>query len=193
MRTRAPELLPIFRSRGQAQLLSRLFLPGEDVPLTQLAKEVGLAKSRVSVEVDRLEEAGLVTSDRRGNTRVTRANPDSPYYPELRSLVLKAFGPVRILEDALTPLPGIERAYVHGSWAARYHGEPGPPPADVDLLVIGTPNVQAVRGAAREAARELGRDVSPTVLSPEEWDGESGFVRTVRRRPLVELDLTRDA
>lgn len=191
MRTAPPLLLPIFRSSGQARLLARLFLPnGEGATLSTLASDIGLAKSRVSDELNRLEQAGLVESERVRNARVVRPNADSPYYPELRSLILKAFGPVSVLARRLSDVDGIDEAFLYGSWASRYLGHAGPPPGDVDLLVVGSPDVHGVRGAARAAARELGREVNPTVLSREEWHDEaSGFVRTVRGRPLVRLDL----
>lgn len=191
MRTATPLLLPIFRSAGQARLLARLFLPnGEGAALTKLATDVGLAKSRVSDELNRLEQAGLVESERVGNARIVRPNVDSPYYPELRSLILKAFGPVSVLTKRLREVEGVDEAFLYGSWASRYLGHEGPPPGDVDVLVVGFPDVHRVRGAAREAARELGREVNSTVLSRDEWDHESsGFVRTVRDRPLVRLDL----
>lgn len=191
MRTAAPLLLPIFRSAGQARLLARLFLPnGEGAPLSNLAADVGLAKSRVSDELNRLEQAGLVESERVGNTRVVRPNVDSPYYPELRSLILKAFGPVSVLTRRLREVEGVDEAFLYGSWASRYLGHEGPPPGDVDVLVVGSPDVHRVREAARDAARELGREVNSTVLSRDEWDDEaSGFVRTVRDRPLIRLDL----
>ena len=191
MRTAAPVLLPIFRSAGQARLLARLFLPnGEGAPLSNLAADVGLAKSRVSDELNRLEQAGLVESERVGNTRVVRPNVDSPYYPELRSLILKAFGPVSVLTRRLREVEGVDEAFLYGSWASRYLGHEGPPPGDVDVLVVGSPDVHRVREAARDAARELGREVNSTVLSRDEWDDEAGgFVRTVRDRPLIRLDL----
>lgn len=191
MRTAAPLLLPIFRSAGQARLLARLFLPnGEGAPLSNLAADVGLAKSRVSDELNRLEQAGLVESERVGNTRVVRPNVDSPYYPELRSLILKAFGPVSVLTRRLREVEGVDEAFLYGSWASRYLGHEGPPPGDVDVLVVGSPDVHRVREAARDAARELGREVNSTVLSRDEWDDEAGgFVRTVRDRPLIRLDL----
>lgn len=194
MRTQPPRLLPIFRSRGQARLLARLFLPrGDDVPLSRLADEIGVAKSRVSEELDRLEEAGIVVSERLGTSRIVRANPDSPFYSELRSLILKAFGPTTVLERRLASIDGIEQAFLYGSWASRYLGAEGDAPEDVDLLVVGSPDVAVVRRAARAASRELGRNVNPTILSPSEWeDARSGFVRTVRERPLLNLDLTRD-
>ncbi len=191
MRTAPPLLLPIFRSAGQARLLARLFLPdGDGAPLSTLAADIGLAKSRVSDELNRLEQAGLVESERVGNTRVVRPNVDSPYYPELRALILKAFGPVSVLTRRLREVGGIDEAYLYGSWASRYLGHEGPPPGDVDVLVVGSPDVHGVRGAARDAAGELGREVNSTVLSKDEWDDKtSGFVRTVQDRPLVRLDL----
>lgn len=194
MRTTPPPLLPIFRSRGQARLLTRLFLPrGEDVPLSRLADEIGVAKSRVSEELDRLEAAGIVVSDRVGTSRIVRANPESPFYPELRSLILKAFGPTTVLRQRLADIDGIQEAFLYGSWASRYLGEEGDAPEDVDLLVVGSPDVASVRRAARAASRELGREVNPTILSQPEWDDtRNGFVRTVRRRPLLKLDLNRD-
>jgi predicted nucleotidyltransferase len=38
----------------------------------------------------------------------------------------------------LATIDGVAEAYIYGSWAARYHGEPGSIPADVDVLVVGT-------------------------------------------------------
>ena len=83
---------------------------------------------------------------------------------------------------------------IYGSWARRYAGEVGPEPADIDLLVIGVPDVQEVRRRAEDASKELGRDVNVTVLTYEEWDdAASGFVRQLRSSPFVELDLQTDA
>lgn len=46
--------------------------------------------------------------------------------------------------EELAGLGGIRSAYLFGSWAARYAGEEGRPPADVDLLVIGEPGRQKI-------------------------------------------------
>ena len=43
MRTEAPLLAPIFRSDGQARLLSTLLLTGDELSMTDLAKRAGLA------------------------------------------------------------------------------------------------------------------------------------------------------
>ena len=188
MRTSAPILFPLFRSRGQARLLSRLFVTdAADMPMTQLAKEIGMPASRVFAEAQRLEAAGLIRSRRVGNTRILEANPESPFQPELATLLLKAFGPVAVLEQALGDVLGIELGLIHGSWASRYLGEEGEPAADIDLLVVGLPDVAEIRRAARSASRDLGREVNSTVVTPDEWDRDSGFLQTVRQRPFVTL------
>ena len=45
--------------------------------------------------------------------------------------------PLPVLSQLLACVPGINAAYIYGSWAARYHHEPGGPPNDLDVLVIG--------------------------------------------------------
>lgn len=194
MRTTAPPLFPLFRSRGQARLLSRLFVTkNADMPMAALAREIGLSPSRVYEEAERLEAAGLIRSRRVGNTRVLEPNPDSPFHSELESLLIKAFGPVPVLEQALSKIPRIELALIYGSWASRSEGISGAAAADIDLLVVGGPDIGDVRRAARAASRDLGRDVNASVVSFDEWaSGKSGFLRTVKTRPFVTLAIGRD-
>jgi predicted nucleotidyltransferase len=192
MRTSPPHLLPIFRSAGQARLLAELFaLPErEGMTLAALGRAAGLAPSRVHREVQSLEAAGLVRSERVGTARLVRPNVDSPYYPELHSLLLKAFGPGAVLEPLLSEVPGVEEASLFGSWASRYLGEPGPTPRDIDLVVVGDVDPGDVYRACRRAEDALGRPVNPTILSRQEWaDRESGFVRAVHEGARLPLNV----
>ena len=190
MRTNAPLLLPIFRSRGQGRLLARIYLhPEKPIPLAGLAREIGLDPTTVLREVNRLEDAGLVVSDRIGRARVVRPDERSPFYPELSTLLFKAFGPATVLARDLRGLPGVEAAYIFGSWASRYHGEAGPAPGDIDLLVVGRPDRRTLARVCREAGRELGLEINPTVVTKEGWDSDgTPFVRSLKRAPLVALD-----
>jgi predicted nucleotidyltransferase len=192
MRTSPPHLLPIFRSSGQAKLLTQLFaLPeGENLTLAGLGRAAGLAPSRVHREVERLESAGLVRSERVGTARLVRPNIQSPYYPELRSLLLKAFGPAAVLEPLLREVPGVEEASLFGSWASRYLGEPGLAPGDIDLLVVGEVDPGQVYRVCRRAEDVLGRPVNPTILSRQEWtDPQSGFARAVQAGARLPLNV----
>lgn len=74
-----------------------------------------------------------------------------PYYHELRALLVKTIGPAAVLAHELSGVAGIETAFIFGSWAARYHGERGPAPHDIDLMVIGEPDLDTLYAACRRA------------------------------------------
>jgi len=194
MQTDAPPLLPIFRSDGQARLLAYLYLrPEETTTLSALARELDLSHTTLSREADRLERAGPIRSERIGNQRRLHRNDASVYFSALSDLLLRAFGPVPLLERALRGVSGIERAFLYGSWAARYLGELGEAPNDLDLLAVGSPQRGVLARIGRDLERQLGYEVNPTVVPPEEWETKkSGFLRSVARGALVELDLADD-
>ena len=184
-----PGLLPIFRSRHQLRLLAHLFVhAGSPSSIAELERRLGVPQQTISREVDRLTKAGLLSVTTAGRMKLVEANSASPCFPELRGLLLKAAGPALVLGERLAEVPGIGEAHVFGSWARRYEGELGPPPADVDVLVVGDPDPDSVEVACVEAGRHLGLEVNPVVLSEAEWRGaRSGFVRQLRRGPLVRL------
>jgi predicted nucleotidyltransferase len=95
---------------------------------------------------------------------------------------------VKVLAEELSELDGIVSAEIFGSWAARYHGEHGRPPADVDLLVVGNPDRDDLHDATQAAAERLNRPVNPVVVSPKRWNtSEDGFVRELHSRPRVRV------
>ena len=190
MRTKPPVLLPLFRSGSQARLLTELYLhaPPDGLGLSELAERSRVSLSTAHRELTRLEEAGLLRSLRRRRERLFSPNPDTPYYGELRSLLLKAFGPVSILRPLLAEVRGIQSAYAFGSWARRYAGESGRAPLDLDVLVIGDPKPGDVYVACRHAETELGIEVNATILSETEWrKREDPFLEPLRRGPLVPI------
>ncbi len=92
------------------------------------------------------------------------------------------------MRQLLSDEPGISAAYLFGSWAARYEGQWGEPPADIDVLIIGEMPSRQVEELEGEAEDKLGLPVQITVVPPDDWrSARAGFVRTVRKRPLVPI------
>ena len=191
MRTRPPPLLPLLRSAHQAEILVRVLLgPQEPISLTDLARSTGASVATVQREIERAEAAGVVRSERIGPTRLVRPNPSSPLYRPLADLLLVAFGPATVVASELDGITGIDEAHIFGSWAARYSGEVGAAPNDVDVLVIGNPERDEIYGAAERAERRLHRPVQVTFRTAAEWaNHDDPFIATIRSRPLVPLDL----
>jgi predicted nucleotidyltransferase len=194
MQATTPPLLPLLRSRLQAELLTVVLLtPGREWSLTELAGRAGSSLSSAQREMARAEQAGVVSSRRLGSTRLVTA-ADSPLTGPLTELLLRSFGPRQVLSEELAGITGITTAYVFGSWAARYSGQAGRAPADIDVLVIGDPDRDELDEAAQRAGARLAREVNVTIRSPRWWsEGEDGFHAEVTGRPLVPVFSERDA
>lgn len=188
MRSEAPPLVPIFRSALQARVLLEVLTRDDGITAAELARRLGSPEPTVSREVRRLVDAGLLRGDRVGRAVLLHPSEDNPAIAPLRQLLVVTYGPARIIEQALTGMDGIDRVFIHGSWAARFHGEPGRAPGDVDVLVVGQPKRLDVDEALDSLEAQLGREVNVTYVSAERWGNvDDPFVSTVRSRPLVEL------
>ncbi|GAA1504113.1 ArsR family transcriptional regulator [Dactylosporangium maewongense] len=185
-------LLPLLRSPFQGELLAWLFLhPDGEFSLIELARRLGVSHATASREADRLVSSGLVLERRMGNLRLIRSNQSTVVTRPLTELLAVTFGPMAIVGELLAPIRGVDRAYIYGSWAARYQGEPGPVPGDLDVIVVGAADPDDVFEAAGTAQRRLGREVNVRIVTPAAWaaPGDDPFLQSVQTRPLFELDL----
>jgi hypothetical protein len=92
------------------------------------------------------------------------------------------------IHEFLPLFTGEQRAVIFGSYAARATGEPGPPPGDIDLLLIGDISFEDGYDLAHAASRELGMEVNPVIRTVEEWENDgTGFAAEVRARPTLVL------
>src|SRR5262249_55171068 len=125
MTRKASVLAPILRSETQARLLAALLLqPDREASIADLARETGSDPGNLHAEVERLVQTGILADRRVGRTRLLRAG-ESELTTTLANLLMLGYGPKPAVEHALHGLDGIDHAYIGGSWAARYTGQPG--------------------------------------------------------------------
>ncbi len=194
MRSVAPALLPIFRSRLQADVLAALLLdPGREYSLTDLARRFGAPLSTVHDEARRLTEAGLLIQRQAGRSVMLTANTRNRLTGPLTDLLLLSWGPQHIVAEDFAALPGADQVVIFGSWAARYHQQPGPPPHDLDVLVIGAPAREDVYDAADRAEQRLGMPVNPVIRTSAAWhDQTDPLLRQIRSAPYLVVQAADD-
>lgn len=142
-------------------------MPARAFHVNELMRLTGLGSASVQREIGRLFDAGLVTDERIGNVRRVQANPSSPVYAELTSLVQKTLGVVPAIAEALLPLADrIEFAAVYGSIAKRSeHAD-----SDVDVMIVSDTLSFAEAMAALTAAQDrLSRPINPTIYTSAEF------------------------
>jgi DNA-binding Lrp family transcriptional regulator len=187
MRSDAPALMPIFRSRHQADLLTWLLLHSDrEYTVTELAKRLDVPLTTLHREAQRLVDADLIRGRTVGRSRLLRANPAHRAAASLTRLLEVTFGPHTVIEDEFDNVPDVASVLIYGSWAARYHGARGAPPADLDVLVVGSPERADVYDAADRAQDRLGMQVNPLIRTPQQWvEATDPLIRQIQSSPTV--------
>lgn len=175
--------------KAQRGVLALLFgQPERAFYMREVVAAAGTGASQVQKELDNLTRAGLVLREPRGNQVWFRANPVSPVFAELKSLVAKTFGIADFVRDALQPFSKkIVAAFIYGSVARGEHDSA----SDIDLLVVGDIAPSRLAPAQLELGRTLGRRVSMVLYDTAELRrhlaSREHFVGSVMAQPKIWL------
>lgn len=180
------------RSRARQRLLAYYFAnPTARLHLRDLAERLNIDPSNLSKELARLEREGLFRSELSGRQKYFQLNREYPLFAEVRSIVSKTIGAPSLLAQSLRKIEGIEEAYLYGSFASNQQDAA----SDIDVLVIGGPRDEVLAEAMRRIERQLGREVSYTVLTRKEFNSrrtrKDAFLESVwhnKRVPLIGPD-----
>lgn len=185
-------LIPVMRD-SQARLLAAVLLhPDREMSIADLAREVGADAGNLHGDVHKLVEAGIFRDRRVGRARLVSPG-DNPLNGPLAELVAVSYGPKALVEDALRGVHDLEEAFLVGSWAARYLGEAGRSPEDVDVVVVGDVDRDDVHERVEALVPRLRRAVQVVFRTRAAWDrADDAFTADVQRRPHVRLDVGRD-
>lgn len=190
MRSDAPPLAPTFRSRTQGDLLALLLLhPHVEWTISDIARRLDVPLTTVQSEVHRLVSNGILTSRKVGRARLVQPNLDHPAVPPLTQLTLVTFGPQFVVAEEFANL-GAQLVLVFGSWAARYHGEQGATPGDIDVLVVGDHvSRKAMYAAAEQTERRICIPVNPVLRKTAAWFEPNGdsLLLDIKAGPIVEV------
>ena len=187
-----PPSIPIsdalFGKARQAVLALLFGNPGRAYYTREIVHAAHSGTSQVQKELDRMNRAGLITREPRGNQVYFQANRNAAVFAELVGLVAKTFGAADILRVALADSEDrIQVAFVYGSVA---RGEQQAE-SDVDVLVVGDVLLSDLDEGMRAAETRLGREVSLTVLNRKEFvkrrRANDHFLQTVLRGPKIFL------
>jgi len=158
----------------------------EEFYLRQIARRVVTSVGAVQREVRQLSDAGLLSRRVRGNQVLYRANPKSPIFPELKSLLLKTSGVHDVIREALVPIGDrIRVAFIYGSVARREEKAE----SDVDLMVVGEAGFGEIVSSLQAAQKVLGREVNPSVYPTAEFQkkarsGNHFLTRVVKEKKI---------
>jgi DNA-binding transcriptional ArsR family regulator len=159
-------LSTLITSKSRVEILTWFVAhPGERFHYLQLSKLLRASRPSIQRELKRLEDAGLLLSQKEANIRFYRINQEHPLYPEIKSIVFKTVGLADFLRESLEKIGPIEVALIYGSVAKNVEDVR----SDIDLLVIGDVDVDALFEAVSKAEEAIRREINVTSYTRKDW------------------------
>ena len=122
----------LISSKTRIKLLLKFFLNSNTrAYLRSLESEFGESSNAIRIELNRLENAGLLISNSLGNKKIFQANTAHPLFDEIHSIILKHIGLDRVIDDVVKRLGDVRQVYLVGDFSR------GTDSQIVDLIFIG--------------------------------------------------------
>ena len=123
----------LITSKTRIKLLLKFFLNSNTKAyLRGLEAEFGESTNAIRVELNRFEQAGLLSSHSEGNRKFFTANTKHPLFPDIQSLMRKHLGIDQLLDHVIENLGGVKKVYLTGAFA---HGMES---TDIEILLVGS-------------------------------------------------------
>jgi DNA-binding transcriptional ArsR family regulator len=154
----------LITSQTRIKLLKKFFLNSSTkAHLRGLESEFGESSNSIRIELNRLEDAGLLNSLRDGNKKIYQANRNHPLFGDIHNIIMKETGIDRVIEKVIHRIGKLMCVYLTGDFA---RGKDSPV---IDLILIGDEiDREYLARKVMQAEEMVGRKVSYIVLDPAE-------------------------
>jgi len=129
--------------------------------LRGLAEEFGDSTNAVRIELNKLEEAGLLTSASEGQKVVYHVNKTNPFYSDLVSMVSKYLGFDQLIESVLEKVGDLEAAYVVGDYAS------GVDSGTIELVLVGDVYTDVIDDLVQRVESRINRKIKYSLISED--------------------------
>ncbi|HEX2920990.1 MAG TPA: ArsR family transcriptional regulator [Bacteroidales bacterium] len=155
-------LKSLITSQTRIRLLKKFFLNSNTTAhLRGLEAEFGESSNGIRIELNRFEEAGLLTSSVTGNKKLYQANSKHPLFSDIHNIVLKETGLDKVIEKVIHRMGDLLCVYVTGDFA---HGNDN---GTIELILVGNNlDNEYLDRKVKQAEELIGRSVNHIVLDP---------------------------
>ena len=153
----------LITSKTRIKLLMKFFMnPGTRAYLRGLVAEFGESTNSIRVELNRLSDAKIISSENVGRTIEYHANEEHSLFNELQSLVRKYAGVDQVIETLIKNLGDVKTAYLVGDYAR------GIDSGLIDIILLGKINKMELNRIAERRGKDISRKIRPMVITVKE-------------------------
>lgn len=157
-------LSTLISSKTRVKLLLKFFLNSHTRSyLRSLETEFGESTNAIRIEINRFEQAGMLSAEVIGNKKMFRANVEHPLFNEIHSILLKYVGLDRIVEDVIERLGHVERVYVVGEFSKGLDSDL------IDLVLVGDIDTNYLVNLIEKTEKLVSRKIRYIIYSEAEF------------------------
>ena len=122
----------LITSKTRIKLLLKFFLNSQTKSyLRSLEAEFGESTNSIRVELNKLENAGLLETSHEGNKKMFYANKKHPLFEDINNILMKFIGIDQIIDQVTSQIGDLQAAYITGDFAI------GKDSKIIDLTLVG--------------------------------------------------------
>lgn len=164
-------LSTLITSKTRIKLLLKFFLNANNTGyLKNLEQEFEDSSNGIRVELNKFEEAGLLTSESVGNKKIFKANQKHPLFRDIHNIIFKYAGVDQIIETVVNRLGNVKSVYLVGSLARGIESN------IIDLIIIGDINKEYLINLIDKAEPLIGKKIRYVLYQPEEFQNQNSEI-----------------
>ncbi|MCO6490593.1 MAG: ArsR family transcriptional regulator [Phaeodactylibacter sp.] len=168
----------LISSKTRIKLLMKFFINSHTTAyLRSLESEFGESSNAIRVELNRLEQAGMLVSQMNGNKKIFRANTGHPLFREIHNILLKQIGLDRVIENVVERLGEVEQVFLTGEFSQGIDSQ------IIDLILVGNIDRNYLIQLIEKAETLVRRKIRYLIYNAEEF--EKMDIDTFEPRPLL--------
>lgn len=157
----------LFISKVRVKLLD-LFSRKPDLSLhiRGLVRELDEEINAVRRELNNLEDAGVLKSEKKGNKLMYSVDDSCPIISELKSMFRKDDPIIRKIAKAIGEISNISIVILTNSYiTGKYEDH-----MDIDMLIVGQPDVDKVTSKISELEKDISKTLKTSIVKDDEFD-----------------------
>ena len=155
----------LITSKTRIKLLLKFFLnSGKQDYLRNLETELGDNTNSIRVELNKLEDAGLLKSFTKGNKKIFQSNTEHPLFGDIHSILMKITGLDELMKRVLNNVGDLKQVYLTGDLAQGNDSE------IIDLVLIGKVNREYFNELVIKAEKYIKKKIRFVVFDQKEFE-----------------------
>lgn len=155
----------LITSKTRIKLLLKFFLnSGKQDYLRNLETELGDNTNSIRVELNKLEDAGLLKSFIKGNKKIFQSNTEHPLFPDINSILMKITGLDELIKSVLNNMGDLKQVFLTGNLAQGTDSE------IIDLILVGEINREYFNELVMKTEKYIKKKIRFVVFDLKEFE-----------------------